>query len=143
MSVLPLQIFSTAQGQVLPCDKLMKLAKGVYRGERIPNSKGVNLICCSDYRIRKLNRDYRHKDKCTDVLSFPFSDGDFLGEVYISHRRAEVQARRFGFTFEEEFLRLFLHGLLHLAGYDHLVAHEREEMEMLECKYLKKLFITL
>lgn len=136
-------IYTSSDEYELPLSQLKKITGSIFRCEHIPASKGVNLICCSDYTIRKLNREYRDKDKVTDVLSFPFEDDDFLGEIYISTKRVGVQSKRFGFTFNEEFLRLYIHGLMHLAGYDHLVDAEREVMEKAERKYLKKLFITL
>lgn len=130
----PLRIHNATKGTI-PEEQLINLVTTVYKREKIKTTRVVNLICCSDYTIRKLNRDYREKDKVTDVLSFPFADDDFLGEVYISVKRAEVQARRYGFSFEDEFLRLFLHGLLHLAGYDHIKAVDRDSMEAREKSY--------
>jgi len=143
MSTQPLHIFTSTSDQELPLEKLYSITRSIFRGEHIAVSKGVNLICCSDYRIRKLNGDYRDSDKVTDVLSFPFEDDDFIGEVYISLQRVAVQARRYGFSFEEEFLRLYIHGLLHLSGYDHIKEGDRILMEKTEQKYLKKLSITI
>ena len=122
----------------LPASLLHEHALRLYAGERISPKRGANLICCSDFIIRRLNREYRAIDKVTDVLSFPFDDDDFLGEVYISIRRTEVQARKLGHSFAEEFLRLFVHGMLHLAGYDHLKPSEQKEMNKRENRYLQK-----
>ena len=107
-------------------------------GEGIPILRRTSLVCCSDFIIRRLNREYRNIDKATDVLSFPFDDPDFLGEIYISIRRTEVQSRRFGYSFNDEFLRLFVHGMLHLAGYDHHILSDQNEMNRKENRYLQK-----
>ena len=88
-----------------------------------------------DDRIRDLNRRYRRKDRPTDVLAFPLREGAFpavgyaLGDVVISLQTAMRQAREHGGTLADEVDRLLVHGILHLAGYDHEVA-PREERRM-------------
>ncbi len=120
-----------------PEDKLIEIAEKIYRVEKIPLEKKTNLILCSDYYIKKLNRQYRNIDKVTDVLSFEIDDSDLMGEIYISLERVKVQARRFDITYNEEIIRLFVHGMFHLQGYDHQNSKEREVMESKERKYIK------
>ncbi len=116
--------------------RTLELAADTIAGtEKGVAARPVNCILCSDYRIRKLNRDYRGFDQVTDVLSFPFNDPDFLGEIYISLQRAAVQARRYGHTRDYELLRLFVHGYLHLLGYDHQAESGRRRMEHRERLY--------
>jgi probable rRNA maturation factor len=119
----------------LPRRRLRGLARRIARGERIEASGAVNVVFCSDYTIRKLNREYRGKDRVTDVLAFEFHDPDLLGEIYISLHRAAVQARRFGLSYEQEVERLFVHGLFHLLGYTHDTAVTRRAMEQREARY--------
>jgi len=123
----------------LPCPTAMltAVAKSVYRREGASVRQSTTVVLCSDYMIRKLNRQYRGKDKATDVLSFCFGDDDLLGEVYISPRRAEVQARRYGVSYEGELKRLLIHGLLHLMGYDHIKRADRIIMEDKENAYIR------
>jgi probable rRNA maturation factor len=116
-------------------EMLLKTAKTVCKREGVSAGRSTVIVLCSDYVIRKLNRDYRKKDRPTDVLSFPFGDDDLLGEIYISLQRAKIQARRYGLTYEEELKRLLIHGLLHLTGYDHHKKAEREVMEERERLY--------
>ena len=92
----------------------------------------VNVILCSDYKIKKLNTDFRDKARPTDVLSFNYNDKDLLGEIYISLQRAAVQSKRYGSTFVEEIERLFIHGMFHLLGYDHETPTQRRRMEAKE-----------
>ena len=106
-----------------------------YRNEKKVRNRAVNVILCSDYRIRKLNSKYRNADRTTDVLAFPFDDDDLLGEVYISLQRAAVQARRYKVAYADEVNRLFIHGLAHLLGFDHKTEKERKKMEMYEKRY--------
>lgn len=88
----------------------------------------------SDKKIRKLNKEFRGKDKMTDVLSFEFepdefeSDQNYLGDIVISAEQAERQAVENDLTFEREIKQLILHGILHLCGYD----HETDDGEMNE-----------
>jgi probable rRNA maturation factor len=83
----------------------------------------VNILLTTDKAIRKLNRDFRGKDKATDVLSFPAEAGfvaaEIAGDLAISVETALKQARAQGHALTCELKVLVLHGLLHLAGYDH------------------------
>lgn len=112
----------------------------------------VSLILCGESKIRSLNRDYRKKDKITDVLSFPvsenlrksFSDVELigpyvmLGDMAICHQKTIAQAKEFKLTYEEEFIHLFVHGILHLMGYDHEISDKEEKlMESWEKKILE------
>ena len=108
--------------------------------------KAVTIVFVSDSAIRKLNKQFRGKDKTTDVLSFPNESEPFenenqsqLGEIVISVQRAAAQAKENGLTFSNEVEQLILHGLLHLCGYDHET--DKGEMNRLELKLRKKLGI--
>jgi probable rRNA maturation factor len=101
---------------------------GTYPGE-------ISLVVCDDAFISELNREYRHKNRPTDVLSFSMRDvvsgdtsGTVLGDIVISVQTAEVQAREEGTTIEQEFTLLFTHGLLHLLGYTHEHKDDEELM---------------
>jgi probable rRNA maturation factor len=93
----------------------------------------VHVLLADDVTLRRLNRQFRGKDKATDVLSFPAdAQGVFHGEkklagdLAISVETAARQAKRFGHTLKDEVRVLLLHGLLHLAGFD----HEQDEGQM-------------
>jgi probable rRNA maturation factor len=118
-----------------PRARLRRTARRIVAGERLADTGAVTVVLCSDYRIRKLNREYRGKDRVTDVLAFEFGDPDLLGEMYISLQRAAVQARRYGLSHAEEVERLFVHGFFHLLGYTHESAAARQEMEEREGRY--------
>ena len=84
----------------------------------------VGVLVCDDRAIRALNRSYRGKDAATDVLSFPSGDrlpegGSYLGDIAISLDTAGREAQAAGIGTIEEIERLLIHGLLHLAGFDH------------------------
>jgi probable rRNA maturation factor len=88
----------------------------------------VSVLLTTDVGIRSFNRRFRKKNKATDVLSFPVADASFgtAGDLVISVETAARQAREQGHRLSIEMRVLMLHGLLHLAGYD----HETDEGEM-------------
>lgn len=79
----------------------------------------VSVLLTEDQAVRVLNRQYRHKDKPTDVLSFPAAVEGVAGDLVISVETALRQAEERDHPVEMEIKVLLLHGLLHLAGYDH------------------------
>lgn len=95
--------------------------------------------------IHEINRTYRHKDAPTDVISFAFMDDNpnkkelfhsgqmvVLGEIYISHEKAREQALQYKHSLNRELKFLFVHGLLHLLGYDHMDEESEKEMFSLQ-----------
>ena len=88
----------------------------------------VELIVTDNSEIQKLNAVYRHIDKATDVLSFPLEDVPHmpLGTIIISVEKVKEKAAELGHSEEDELTLLFIHGLLHLLGYD----HETDDGEM-------------
>lgn len=97
----------------------------------------VSVLITSNAQIRKLNRDFRDKDKPTDVLSFPSDAKGIAGDIAISSQIARSQARALGHSTTTEIKILLLHGLLHLAGHDHEA--DRGQMAQLEAKLRAKL----
>jgi rRNA maturation RNase YbeY len=86
----------------------------------------LSVLLVSDHRIRALNARYRNKDRSTDVLAFPLREGVFigcsgglLGDVVISLPTAKRQADELGQSLFDEVVRLLVHGIVHLLGYDH------------------------
>jgi len=100
------------------------------RARRAVGLRGkVTALVTTNRTLCVLNERYRGKDQPTDVLSFPAEPGavhDFAGDVAISAEIAAQNARRLGHSLPEEIKVLALHGVLHLAGYD----HERDRGEM-------------
>lgn len=90
----------------------------------------LNFVLTDDSTVRSLNRQYRHIDRTTDVLSFHYDSDD--GEVVISVPQASRQARRYRVSLAQELKRLIIHGVLHVQGYDHVRPQERSVMRALE-----------
>ena len=119
----------------LTTEHIQSLFDIIAEGEKISPTQLVDVIFCSEETIQRLNKDYREKDSITDVLSFPFNEDDYLGEIYICVPRALEQAREYNLTIEEESARLFTHGLFHLLGFDHIEDEQRLLMEAKEKTY--------
>lgn len=94
-----------------------QLQRFARRAQTLAKVKGeVDILISSNTRLRDLNRRFRHKNKPTDVLSFSRPAG---GDIAISAEIARENAQRYGHGMAEELKILVLHGMLHLAGYDH------------------------
>ncbi|MBL7021875.1 rRNA maturation RNase YbeY [Patescibacteria group bacterium] len=76
----------------------------------------ISIIFVTEAKIKQLNKLYRKKDKITDVLSFFYGNE---GEVFICLKQAIRQAKENNLDLEEELIKLTIHGLTHIAGYDH------------------------
>jgi len=112
----------------------------------------VSILFVNDRAIRRLNRDYRRKDRPTNVLAFAMRDGEgkppdvaegpeHLGDVVISLETTAREASVYGRRTEEHLLILLIHGLLHLLGYDHERSDiERRQMERRERRLFRVLW---
>lgn len=135
---MSLKIIKTVSTRV-PRARLTSIYELVTRKERAstPDCE-VNLVFLSSPRMRKLNFQYLSKNCATDVLSFVI-DQDYRrrlrhGEIYICTPVAVGQAKQYGTTLAQEYLRLFCHGVLHLHGHDH--QHPDEEARMVKREHL-------
>lgn len=100
--------------------------------------KDIELIITSNEEIREINKEFRNIDKDTDVLSFPFVKMPMspLGSIVISSAHVQEKSKELGHTCHDELALLFIHGLLHLLGYDHEV--DAGEMREKEATLIKK-----
>lgn len=95
--------------------------------------KEISLIIVSTEEIHRLNNEYRHIDRPTDVLSFEEYEDDSLGEIFICDDKVKEQAKSYEHSLEREFAFLLSHGMFHLLGYDHQdETHEKIMIELQE-----------
>ena len=112
-------------------DALEKIAQSL-------TDREIELIVTDNDTIASLNQEYRSKDTPTDVLSFPMENAVAnmpLGSIVISADFVQEKAKELGHGEKDEFSLLFIHGLLHLLGYDHETDHgemRKKEKEMIE-----------
>lgn len=116
---------------------------------KINKPSEANVIIVSNEQIREISKQYKKKDKATDVLSFPADwkelskliGYNMLGDIFISHEKIKSQALEYGHSEKREWSYLFVHGLLHLCGYDHMTEEDENEMNKLANKVMTKLGI--
>ncbi|MCC6598039.1 MAG: rRNA maturation RNase YbeY [Alphaproteobacteria bacterium] len=111
-----------------------------------PQNAELSLLLTNNSFIQTLNRDYRGKDKATNVLSFPqcepenlCTDAEFLalGDIVLALETIKTEATEQNKDFEDHVMHLVIHGLLHLLGHDHEEESEAETMENLEIRILE------
>ena len=116
-----------------------------------PDSE-AGLVVTSDERMQQLNKQYRGKDSSTNVLSFGYAettpeefmdpgDENYIGDIYMSRAKILEEAKAAGISDRERFVRLFVHGALHLAGMNHEIESEAISMEDLEDKIVDQVLL--
>ena len=119
---------------------IKKAVKEALTEEKFEYPAEISVSFVDNQKIHELNREYREKDRPTDVLSFPMwekeelSDGSALdghavtlGDIIISAEKAQAQAEEYGHSIEREITFLSVHSTLHLLGYDHEISEEDEK----------------
>ena len=129
-------------GKYLPPTDLVDLIlQLIITNQKLPEDTSVSLVFISSEESQSLNNEYRGKDYPTDVLSFTYEkendrehdeNQNFLGDILMCTDVLLRQAKEKKHSMDTEFSVLFIHGLLHLRGYDHEVDDEAELMEALE-----------
>lgn len=96
----------------------------------------IRVIILNDTEIHELNERYLSHDYPTDVITFALESAPIEGEIYIGAGVAVRQAKDYGVTLTDELMRLTVHGVLHLAGYDDDTPEKRVQMSLLETRYI-------
>ena len=121
---------------------LIKLVKLAAKDTGLKGSFEVSLNLIDSETIRKINKEYRNVDKSTDVLSFPqmetFKSVTDMGDIFVNTNILESQAKEIGSDPSTELKFLFMHGLLHLIGHDHLGDEDYALMKEKEKEYFRK-----
>ena len=98
----------------------------------------ISLMLSNNKKIKKLNKSFRNKNKSTDVLSFPFKNKknkyreNYLGDIIISYEYMDKPKTKNLKIFKEKVTKTFIHGFLHLLGYDHIRNNDYKKMIRLE-----------
>ncbi|MCK5423735.1 MAG: rRNA maturation RNase YbeY [Emcibacter sp.] len=150
--------FPEYKAQITACfEQIMADVPEAKNFGKIPHLE-LSVLLTDDQNIQELNRDYRGKDKATNVLSFPSLSAEdidiflkqgletpefpiVLGDIIFGYQTIASEARNQGKSFSDHFCHLCLHGMLHLIGYDHVEDGQAGIMEALEKRLLSKLSI--
>jgi len=135
-------------------DFIKKIVRKVLIGEN-KERKRLSIALIGPSEIKKANKKYRKKNQTTDVLSFSNSEvstkkfemfavqeKESLGEIIICPEKVKKNAKKYGLDFKTEFVKVLIHGILHLLGYNHEKPKENEKMKNKQDFYLSKIFIN-
>jgi probable rRNA maturation factor len=127
-------------------NKLKKIVSIILEQEKMSDCV-INLRLLNDKEMRKLNMQFRQKDKTTNVLSFPNDDISVkqtknIGDIAISVEYVKAEAKKEGKTFDDHIIHMLAHGVYHILGYDHENNENAMIMENKEIKTLKKINIS-
>ena len=104
-----------------------KICKAFPKKYKFPNKKiSLSLLLSNNKKIKKLNKHFRNKDKSTDILSFRFNNkikilkNTYLGDIIISYNYLNKPKSQDLVSFKQKVIKIFIHGFLHLLGFDHI-----------------------
>ena len=127
-------------------NKLNKIVSTILEQEKMSDCV-INLRLLNDKEMKKLNMQFRQKDKTTNVLSFPNVDISVkqtknIGDIAISVEYVKAEAKKEGKTFDDHIIHMLAHGVYHILGYDHENNENAMIMENKEIQTLKKINIS-
>ena len=127
-------------------NKLTKIVSTILEQEKMSDCV-INLRLLNDKEMKKLNMQFRQKDKTTNVLSFPNDDISVkqtknIGDIAISIEYVKAEAKKEGKTFDDHIIHMLAHGVYHILGYDHENNENAVIMENKEIQTLKKINIS-
>jgi probable rRNA maturation factor len=123
--------------------RLRRSAELALKHGKAAKASSLTILLTDDARLKSLNRDFRDKNKATNVLSFPADqvDGRYLGDIALAYGVTAAEARVGGKRFTDHAMHLAVHGVLHLLGFDHQTKRAAKIMEPLEVEILGRLGI--
>ena len=140
-------------------NKIQQVIQKCFEEEKLKDlNLYISIKLTTPKKIKELNNNYRKIDKETDVLSFPMFEKEeieeivkskqkqivpeTIGDIVISIKRVEKQAKEYGHSFERELSYMLVHGFYHLMGYDHIEEEDKKKMRPKEEKILNELKIV-
>ena len=131
-----IDVINGSQKKYIKKNGIINALQNVFDGEKITQAK-VSVILTDNDEITRLNEKYLQHEGVTDVISFNLSEEELEGEVYICVDVAVRQAEEYKVSFNNELMRLAVHGTLHILGYDDINDIDRTAMHELENIYIE------
>jgi probable rRNA maturation factor len=128
---MEIEIFQTDPAFDLTEKDIVEIVKSTNTAIRL-KAKSCTIIFVDDNTLAEMHDQYLNDPTPTDVITFDLGDEQVEGEIYISTDRAQAQAKKYNVSYREEIIRLIVHGLLHLAGFDDIEENDRVEMKKME-----------
>ncbi len=131
-----IEVFVQVEETIPELETVKKVLEYAVSKEQL-NNVSFNVIIINNEMIHELNKNYRHIDRETDVITFALEDEDtiiipneerILGDIYISIDKVRSQSEEYGHSIKRELFFLAIHGLLHLLGYDHMTPEDEKVM---------------
>ena len=127
-----------------------KICKAFPKKYRFSDKKvSLTLMLSNNKNIKRLNRNFRNKDKATDILSFPFENnskiinGTYIGDIIISYNFINKPKSQKLKTFKEKLIKIFIHGFLHILNFNHVKDKDFKKMEKEEQQIYKSVISKL
>lgn len=129
------EIFNETKKEIKEISEIERVLNLAIQKEKLSNIE-FNVILVDNHYIHELNKNYRHIDRETDVITFALEDNEtidfdqyrLLGDIYISIDKAREQSKEYQHSFQREICFLAVHGFLHLLGYDHMTLEDEKAM---------------
>lgn len=136
---MPIRFFSQSVSyKILKPNKVKAWILQTFEKEGVRKKIDLNIVFCTDNELLEINKSYLKHDFYTDIITFPIEEGDNFveAEIYISLDRVQENANSLKVTFDNELLRVIIHGVLHLCGYKDATKKEKELIRAKESYYL-------
>jgi len=138
-------INSSLKNRGISDNKIKKIVSAVFKDFNNHKDSYLSINLVGDKKIRIINNFYRCHDSITDIISFALhdtkplsSEKDDLGDIFICLPQIKRQSKENDVSFEEEFTRILVHGILHILGFDHVKKKDAEKMFSLQEKIVNK-----
>ncbi len=122
--------------------KLAAAAEAARKAAKLPGKSSFTILLADNATLKMLNRDFRGLNKPTNVLSFPSDVPLYAGDIALAYGVTKAEAVKAKKKFADHATHLVVHGVLHLAGHDHVTDHDAARMEPLETRILARLGIA-
>jgi len=140
--LIDIELFNESGSEVpVHVEEFVRLGEAICKGENKAIS-WLELVFVDEEGIVEINSKYLKKSYVTDVITFSYSDNSQMsaseieGTIYMCNNRIQEQANELGVPIIDEFRRIFIHGVLHLCGYDDKTEEQKNRMTALENRYL-------